>query len=109
MLLFLLIGSIGLTAWFNPAVFGEGTLDVTRTTTHLALFTALGVAAIFYQIDNRRHLLWIGPTLLTAGFFVFQLNAVPRRATCVATSIVLIQSARNSLDLPGRRVWFGLP
>ena len=82
LLLFLLIGSIGLTAWFNPAVFGEATLDAARTTTHLALFTALGVAAIFYQIDNRRHLLWIGPTLLTAGFFVFQLNSVPPRDLC---------------------------
>ncbi len=81
LLLFLLIGSLALTSWFSPAVLGPARLDVTRTTTQLAVFTAVGAGAIFYYIDHWR-LPGVGPVLLAAGLFVFQLNAVEPRYLC---------------------------
>ena len=80
LLFFLLIGSLVLTAYFHPFVFGKARIDLARTTTHLALFVALGITAIFYFIEHRfmahkKYILWIAPASLLVGLLAV-FNAV---------------------------------
>ena len=90
LLFFLLIGSLVLTAYFHPFVFGPVRISPIRTTTHLALFMALGITAIFYFIEhrfmeNKKYILWIAPASLLVGLLaVFNATATnPYRRICV--------------------------
>lgn len=82
LLLFMLIESLILTACFHPFLFGPTRLDYTRSTTHLTLFAVLGIATILYFIENKRHLLWITPTIVIAGSIVFSFNYVAPYYMC---------------------------
>ena len=92
LLFFLLIGSLVLTAYFHPFVFGHARIDLPRTTTHLALFAALGITAIFYFIEhrfmkNKKYILWIAPASLLVGLLAV-FNAVePYNMCCKATAV----------------------
>ncbi len=66
-LLLLLIGSLALTAFFNPLFFGKTRLDYARTTTQLAVFVVLAIMLILYFIQPRKRLLWIAPVFLVVG------------------------------------------
>ena len=93
LLFFLLIGSLVLTAYFHPFVFGDARIDPARTTTHLALVAALGITAIFYFIEHRfmehkKYILWIAPAFLLAGLLAV-FNAVePYNMCCRATGYI---------------------
>ena len=66
LLLAALISSLIATACITPFLFGTARLDATRTSTQLAVFVVLAVAAIHYYIDNRRFI-WIIPAVLVIG------------------------------------------
>ena len=87
LLFFLLIGSLVLTAYLHPFVFGHARIDIARTTTHLALFMALGITAIFYFIEHKKYILWIAPASLLVGLLAV-FNAVePYNMCCKATAV----------------------
>ena len=70
-LLALLLGSLILTAAFSESVFGPARLDRARTTTHLAVVSALGISALFYHLMLRRRIRWAVPFVAVAGSGVF--------------------------------------
>ena len=74
LLFFLLIGSLVLTAYFHPFVFGPARIDPIRTTSHLALVVALGITAMFYFMEYKKYIRWIPASLLASLSAV--LNAV---------------------------------
>ena len=87
-LLLLLLGSLTLTAAFSETIFGSPTLDEARLTTHLAVFTALGTAAMFYclylgGIPRKR---WVTTAFGTILVFVFSRNVVAPYFLCCPTT-----------------------
>ena len=82
LLLFLLIASFVLTSYLNPFFFGIPRLDPVRTTTHLAVFTALSISAIIYYLENKRHLIGVGFVLLLSCIFALKLNIVKPYSFC---------------------------
>ncbi len=77
-LLLLLIGTLVLTAALNESVFGRDRIDPNRTTTHVAVFSALGSALLLFAcLDNRRRALWAAPALGLVVVVVFGMNVVP--------------------------------
>ena len=75
-LMFAIIGGIVVTSVLSPFFFGEARLDGSRTTTHLAVFVALGLGLIIYQIKsrrikNRKLLLGMASALGVAGMVAF--------------------------------------
>ena len=89
LLFFLLIGSLVLTAYFHPFVFGKARLGLERTTTHLALVMALGITAIFYFTEYKKYIRWI-PASLLAGLSAISNVVEPYR---VSLSFVRRQKA----------------
>ena len=75
-LLALLLGSLILTAAFSESVFGHARMDRARTTTHLAVVSALGISALFYHLMLRRRLQWAVPFVAVAGLSVFGMGMV---------------------------------
>lgn len=69
-LLSLLLGSITLTSAFTEAIFGEALLDGMRTTTHLAVASALAIAALFYRLLRCRHARWTVPTAAAMALLI---------------------------------------
>ena len=67
----LLLGSLLLTAAFSESVFGPARMDRARTTTHLAVVSALGISALFYHLMLRRRIRWAVPFVAVAGLGVF--------------------------------------
>ena len=67
----LLLGSLLLTAAFSESVFGPARMDRARTTTHLAVVSALGISALFYHLMLRRRIRWAVPFVAVAGWGVF--------------------------------------
>ena len=67
LLFFLLIGSLALAAYFHPFVFSQTSFALAKPITHLALFVALGITAIFYFIAHKKYILWIAPASLLIG------------------------------------------
>ena len=67
----LLLGSLTLTAAFSESVFGSARLDRARTTTHLAVVSALGISALFYHLMLRPRIRWAVPFVAVAGLGVF--------------------------------------
>ena len=87
-LLLLLLGSLTLTAAFSETIFGSPTLDEARLTTHLAVFTALGTAAMFYclylgGIPRKR---WVATAFGTILVVVFSRNVVAPYFLCCPTT-----------------------
>lgn len=82
LLLFLLIASLVITSYFNPFFFGPTRIDPVRTTTQLALFTALAMTSIFYFVEDKKHILWIAPVSILGGLFAFKLNAIEPYYMC---------------------------
>ena len=82
LLLFLLIISLVLTSYLNPFFFGRTRLDPVRTTIQLAVFIVLAITAIFYSVENKKHILWIAPVSVLAGLFAFKLNAIEPYNMC---------------------------
>ena len=80
--LFLMIGSLVITAFFNPFIFGPTRLDPVRSTTHIPVMVMLAVSAIYYNIEDTNHRYWIIPYTLVAGFFAIKLNTVPPYDMC---------------------------
>ena len=54
LLMLAVICCIAVAGCFSPFIFGDARLDVSRTTTHLAVFVVLGLGLVIYQIKNRR-------------------------------------------------------
>ncbi len=87
-LLFLLLCSLIATSSLAPLLFGDARLDVTRTTTQLAVTVVLTMTGIFYYIclNNRKHLLWVMPALLIFSFLVIRINFVEPYYLCCGIS-----------------------
>ncbi len=78
-LLLLLVGSLILTAVFSEWVFGPARMDRARLTTHVAVFAALGTAAMFYHLTSLgsiRRTLLTAPALGAIAVAVFSMNVV---------------------------------
>ena len=88
-LLFFLIGILAVAAAITPLVFGAARLDPARTTTHLAVFTVLGMALIVYYGLIPRSMPPMG--LLAGRRFVAALPT--RRLLGVAAAMLVITVA----------------
>ena len=75
-LLVLLLGSLALTALFSESIFGQARMDRPRITTHLSVVSALGAAALLYDLLRRRRTRWTTPVVAVAGVIVFAMNVV---------------------------------
>ena len=84
-LLALLLGSLALTATFSESVFGPARMDRARTTTHLAVVSALGISALFYHLMLRRRIRWAVPLVAVAGLGVFGMDVVPPYKAGIST------------------------
>ena len=116
MMLFFLIGSLVVTAALTPLVFGMARLDPARTTTHLAMFTVLGMALMIYHGLNLRPL----PSLRLPAMRQF-LAAIPTQlllrtlAAMLVITIAVILFGYAKLDYPRSTMitsdpltsWFG--
>jgi hypothetical protein len=82
-LLLLLAGSLVLTAFFTPFVFGPARLDYARTTTHMALFVVVAVAAALYQWQWKRFDLYAMALAVLVVFLLHEYNRYgPFNACC---------------------------
>lgn len=68
-LLVLLMGISLLVAAFSEPVFGPARLDRVRTTTHLAVVSALGITFLFYFLMLHRRTYWVA--LVAVGALIF--------------------------------------
>ena len=78
LLMFAIIGGIVVTSVLSPFFFGEARFGSMRTTTHLAVFVALGLGLIIYRIKsrrikNRKLLLGMASALGVAGIVAFSI------------------------------------
>lgn len=73
-LLVLLLGVLVLTAAFSQAVFGSARIDPARTTTHLAIVSAVGIFVLLRLLVLHRRLRWVIPAV--AGILMFGTNLV---------------------------------
>lgn len=80
--LFFMIGSLVITSFFNPFIFGPTRLDPVRSTTYFSVLTMLTVSVILYNIENKNHQYWIFPYVLVAGFLAIKLNAIAPYDMC---------------------------
>lgn len=84
-LLLVLAGVLVLTAFFTPFVFGPARLDVSRTTTHMALFVMVAVAASVCQWEWRRADLYAVALAVSVVFLVHEYaRTSPTKACCDA-------------------------
>ncbi len=81
-LLALLLGSLALTSAFNEAVFGRALLDGARTTTHLAVVSALGAVALLYCLLRSRRTRWAAPVLVMTGLLALGMKSVEPYPIC---------------------------
>ena len=73
-LLVLLLGVLVLTGAFNEEVFGPARIDPPRTTTHLAIVSALGIFVFLRLLVLHRQIRWATPAV--AGILMFGTNLV---------------------------------
>ena len=73
-LLVLLLGVLVLTGAFNEEVFGPARIDPPRTTTHLAIVSALGIFVFLRLLVLHRSIRWTTPTVV--GILMFGTNHV---------------------------------
>ena len=110
LLMFAIIGCIVVTSVLSPFFFGEARFGSARTTTHLAVFVALGLGLIIYRIKsrrikNRKLLLGMASALGMAGIVAFNIYAVDLyRMCCVVHPYELLRQQFDRLaereDLP---------
>ena len=87
-LVLLLVGSLVFTSCAAPFLFGTARLDSTRTTTHLAIVSTLGIAILVdRELRKRRESnsklpLWNILSLMLVGFVVFWLSYVGPYPLC---------------------------
>lgn len=77
--LFLLIGlliCVIASSYLNPYIFGPSRIEVTRTTTHLAVFALLLAAVTISRLCIKKHTYWILPLFIAAGLFFTGVNRV---------------------------------
>ncbi len=80
-LIFLLAISLFLTAWLNPFIFGPTRLELTRTTTQMAIFVCVALGVVFYLLNSARLtliLVLFSPLI----FLVYKINYVPPYYLC---------------------------
>ena len=104
-LLALLLGSLALTAAFNESVFGRARLDIARTTTHLAVVSALGAVALLYCLLRSRRARWVAPVLVMTGLLALAMKSVEPYRLCCETSWIddtrqYFARISNTEDLP---------
>ncbi len=109
-LMFAIIGCIVVTSVLSPFFFGEARFGSARTTTHLAVFVALGLGLIIYRIKsrrikNRKLLLGTASALGVVGIVAFNIYAVDLyRMCCVVHPYELLRQQFDQLaereDLP---------
>ena len=90
LLMLAIIGYIVATGCLAPFFFGNALHDVSRTTTHLAVFVALGLGLIIYQlkdyrIKNRKLLLGIASVLGVVGAIAFNIYYIDQYWMCCET------------------------
>ena len=92
-MLFLMLGTIALTTYIAPFVFGPARLDFLRTATHLAVTTVLAIALVPYLILNaKRYFLRGAPILLIVGAAAVWITYVePYDLCCSATGFNLFR------------------
>ena len=94
-LLLLLLGSLTLTAAFSWTVFGLPRLDTARLTTHLAVFAALGTAAMFYclYLDGTPRKRWVATALVMIQVTVFTRDVIaPYKLCCPVTNFESVRT-----------------
>lgn len=84
-LLALLLSSITLTSAFTEAIFGEALLDGMRTTTHLAVASALAIAALFYHLLRCRQAWWTVPAAAAMVLLIALAGTHERYHLCCVT------------------------
>jgi hypothetical protein len=84
-LLLLLSISLVFTAWINPLIFGPTRLDITRTTTQMALFVVISISAMASLLSHRR-MLFALLFLTPAGLLVHSLTYIPPYNACCTIS-----------------------
>ena len=83
-LLSLLLSSVALTSAFNESIFGVALLDDARTTTHLAVASAIAIAVLFYRLLRWRQVWWAVPAAAaTALLIVLVGTREPYHLCCV--------------------------
>ena len=94
-LLVLLLGCLVLTTSLNESIFGWARMDRARTTTHLAVISALGISVLFYHLLLRPRLRWFAPLVGSAILFIFSIGIMePYRAGIYAYDF---EKKRNTL------------
>jgi hypothetical protein len=71
MLLCMVAGS-----YANPYIFGPSRIEITRTTTHLAVIAVLLVSLIISKLCIKKHVYWIIPVFIAITLFFTGVNAV---------------------------------
>lgn len=66
-LLVLLMGISLLVAAFSESIFGPARIDRARTTTHLGIVSALGIAFLFYFLMLHRRTYWVALVAVGGG------------------------------------------
>ena len=85
-MLFLMLGTVALTTYIAPFVFGPARLDFLRTATHLAVATVLAIAmAPYLTLDTKRYFLRGAPILLTVGAAVVWMTYAEPYALCCSS------------------------
>lgn len=105
-LLLLLTGGIVLTSALNPFLFGETRLDVTRSTTQMAVAVVMALAVVIAGVmENHRRLAWLLIPAVIAGGFAYRANAIAPYYLCC--SITKFDGRRLELTAIAERE--GLP
>ena len=73
-LLVLLLGSLAITALFNESIFGQARIERPRIITHLSVISALGTAALLYNLLRYRRTGWATPAVAVVGVLVFLMD-----------------------------------
>lgn len=73
-LLVLLLGSLAITALFNELIFGQARIERPRLITHLSVISALGTAALLYNLLRYRRTRWATPAVAVVGVLVFLMD-----------------------------------
>ena len=82
-ILFLMLGTVVLTTYLAPFVFGPARLDFLRTATHMAVATALAIAlAPYLMLNAKRYFLRGAPILLIVGAAVVWITYVEPYGLC---------------------------
>ena len=91
LLMFTIIGCIIVTGGLSPFFFGDARIDVSRTTNHMAVFVALCLGLIIYQIKDyriktRKPLLIMTSAMMVLGAIAFNIYEIDHYELCCPTS-----------------------